>query len=123
MADRDLAVIGSDRACHDSCRIALHHHPVGLFFVEHLADARKRTGGELVERLARRHQVEIVVGRHPCDIEHLVEHPAVLRRDADAAFEALVRLQGVDKWEKLDRFGPGAEDGEDFGARGHGAAL
>ena len=52
------------------------------------ADAGERARGQRVERLAGGHQVEIVMRLDRGDLEHLVEHPAVLRRYADARDEA-----------------------------------
>jgi hypothetical protein len=50
----------------------------------------------------------------PEDPEHLVEHRAVLRRDAYQALELLRRrLQRVDHRRHLDRLRPSAEDAED----------
>ena len=40
-------------------------------------------------RLARRHDLEVVIGAEGEDVEHLVEHVAVLGRDADDALEAV----------------------------------
>ena len=47
----------------------------------------------------------------------------MLRGHTDPAFEAVVRFQRMDQREQLDRFGTGAENGEDLGARSHEAAL
>ena len=68
------------------------------------------------------HQVEVVIGGYAGDLQHLVEHAAMLRRDADAHFEPRVRLQRGDHREQLDRLGPRAEDDQELGGSGHGPA-
>ena len=119
--DRDLAVIRGQRPGHRRGGVALDDHPVGPLRVHDAAEPGEQRGGQRVERLVGTHQVEIVVGRDPGDVEDLVEHAAVLRADADSAVEAIVGFERVDQREKLDRFGPGAEDGED--ASGHRPPL
>ena len=113
MADRDLAVIGRERTDHRGRGVALDDHAVGLFGVHHVAQAGEQPRGEAVERLARLHQIEIDVGGEPCDREHLVEQPAMLRGDAGAHVEPGHRLERSDDREEFDRFWPGAEDDED----------
>ena len=50
-------------------------------------------------RLSRHHQVEIHVGLEIEHLEHLVEHRAMLGRDADQALElSRRRPQGADDW-------------------------
>ena len=121
MADRNLPVIGRQSPRHHRGGIALHHDPVGLLHIEDAADPGEGAGGQLVKRLARRHQVEIVIGRDIGDRQHLIEHSAMLCGNAGARDEAIVTLQRVDQREELDRFGPCAENGEDFGR--HGRSL
>ena len=122
MAHADLAVIGRHRACHRCRRVALHHHPVGLLLVNHRADPGEQPPGQRVERLIRLHDVEIVVGHEPGNLQHLVEHPAMLPGHADAAVEARVVGQRVAQREELDRFGARAEDGEDAYGLAHAEA-
>ncbi len=96
MADRDLAVVGGDRPGHRGGGIALHNDPVGPLLIHHPAKAGEQRRGEPVEGLVGLHQVEVMIGRDPRDLQHLVEHSAVLRADADAAVEAryLPRARG-----------------------------
>src|SRR5690606_20710172 len=121
MRDRDLAIVGGESARHGGRRVTLDHYPFGLLFVHHSAEPGQQGGGQRVERLAGAHQVKIVIGRDAGNLQHLVEHPAMLRADADAAVEAAVGLESMDEREQLDRFGPGAEDRED--APRHGASF
>ena len=119
VAHADLAVIGRQRAAHGRGGIALHHHPIGLFGIHHRAKAGDQPRRQLVEALVGLHQVKIVVRHHAGDVQHLVQHPAMLPAHADARIEPRVRLQRVDQREQLDRFGPRAEDGEDA----HGTVI
>src|SRR5690606_38324196 len=80
-------------------------------------ESGEQRGGQRVERLVGPHQIEVVVGHAPGNLEHLVEHPAMLSADAYPADEARVPRQGVDQRNQFDRFGAGAEDRED--APGH----
>ena len=79
MAHGYLAIIGGNRPRHHGGGIALDDDPVWLFEIEHLADFHQRPRRESIERLSGGHQVEIVVGNDARDIEHLIEHLAVLR--------------------------------------------
>ena len=78
MANRDLAVIGGNCPRQDRGRVALHHHPIRLFFIKHFANFEQSTCGQRIEGLARLHQIEIVVRDDAGDIEHLVQHFAML---------------------------------------------
>ena len=123
MADGNPAVISRDCARHHRGRIALHHHPIGPFVVQHLADLYQRTRRQRVERLARRHQVEIVVGSNVRDRQDLIEHLAVLCRNAHPTVEPRIGIERVDQWEQLDRFGTRPEHGENLQGRGHARDL
>jgi len=55
------------------------------------------------------HQVQVDVGPDAEDFEDLVEHLAMLRRDADARRQQGVLPHGQDQGAELDGFGPRAE--------------
>ena len=114
MGHWNLTVIGRQRAAHRRGGIALHHHPIGPFGIEHLPDPCQQARRQRVEALIGLHHIEIVIGRHARDLQHLIEHPAMLPGDADPADEARIAFQRMNEREQLDRFGPGAENGEDF---------
>ena len=46
------------------------------------------SGRHIDEALVRLHQIEIEIGPEISDLQHLVEHLPVLRRDADLHIEA-----------------------------------
>ena len=121
MAHRNLAVIGCQRPAHRGRRVALHHHPVRPFFIHHPAKPGQQAGGQPVQRLVRLHDVEIMVRNDPRDVQHLVQHGAMLPRNTDARNEARIAAQRMDQRKQLDRFGTGSEDGEDF--QGHGGRF
>ena len=84
--------------------------------------------GQRVEALVRAHHREIVVGHNLRDIEHLVQHRAVLPGRDDHRRKARVVAQQVDQREELDRLRPGAEDDRNLERRigvraGHVARL
>jgi hypothetical protein len=96
-------------------RIALHQHPVGFFLRKHAVELHECAGGDLGQRLICRHQIQVVIRRDGKEREHLIEHLAVLSRDADHAREfAGMLAQRLDDRGHLDGFGARAEDGEDF---------
>ena len=117
MRDRDLAVIGGERAGHRGGGVALDDDHVGLLGVHHIAEPGEQARGEAVEILAGLHQIEIDIGDEPGDGEHLIEQAAMLGGDAGPHDEAGHLLERGDDGEQLDRLGPGAEDDED-GVRG-----
>ncbi len=123
VGDGDLAVVSGDRRGHRCGGVALDDDPVGPLLVHHLAERDEQRGRERIERLVGLHQVEVVIGHDPRDLEHLVEHRAVLRAHANPALEAGVRGQSMDQREQLDRFRPGTENREDALAAAHPRGL
>ena len=114
VVDRHLAVIGRERTRHRRGRIALDDDAIGRDRVHHPAEPGQQPRGECVERLIGLHHVEIVLGYDPGDLQHLVQHLAVLRRNADLDAEPIVRLERGDDRKQLDGFRtrPGDEGGE-----------
>src|SRR5690606_14184473 len=112
MRDRDLAIVGRESARHGGRRVALDDDPVGPLIDHHAPQPGQQGCGEGVERLVGPHQVEVVIGLDAGDLQHLIEHPAMLRTDAHPAFEATIGLDRVDERKELYRFRPRAEYGE-----------
>ena len=110
MADRNFAIIGGNRARHHRGRVALDDHPIGLLLVQNLANLNQSASGQRIERLAGRHQIEIMVRGDARKRQHLIEHFAMLSRHANAAFKARIGLQCVHKREQLNRLWPSAEN-------------
>src|SRR5262249_55350476 len=72
------------------------------------------TGRHLAGRLVVSHDPESMVWRQAEEFEHLVEHLAMLVRDADHGLEARRRYgEGAHHGGHLDRFGARAEHTED----------
>ncbi len=122
VTDRDLPIICGERTDHRGGGIALDKHAIGLLGIEHPAEAGEQACSEVVERLARRHHVEIHIGHDSGDREHLIEQAAMLRGDAGADTEPALRLKRLDDGEELDRFRARAEYDENLGY-GHGVLL
>lgn len=87
-------------------------HKVRLFGCEDGFQGGEYAAGGLEQRLAREHQVEVVVRGNLKRVEDLVQQMAVLCSDADAGSDggggvfAQVKNDGAE----FDGFGPGAED-------------
>src|SRR5262249_49237753 len=76
-------------------------------------EGRQRPRGDLGEGLARRHEVEIVVGSDSEALKHLVKHRAMLRSDADFDRDAILQFPHVaDDGAELDGLRPRAENEE-----------
>ena len=63
-----------------------------------------------IQRLRGLHQVQVEVRLDEKEVEHLVQHLAMLGRDADVDAEAGVGLKGAHQRSELDGLGPGAEN-------------
>ena len=61
---------------------------IGTLVGEHALERRQDSRGRLEQRLARQHQVEVVIGMDVERLQHLVQHRAMLRRDAHFDIEA-----------------------------------
>ena len=114
MGDRHLTIVSRQGTHHRGRRVALHDHAIGTLGVHHLAKRGQQSRGQPVERLAGLHQVEVDVRLQICDRQHLIQQPAVLRRHAGAHVEPDDVAQRRNDGEQLDRFGPRAEDHQDF---------
>jgi hypothetical protein len=79
VSDRYTAHEGSDAACQGGCGVALHQHQIGFDvghrFIERGDGARQQA----VEGLIRAHDGEIAVRRYAKQLQHRIEHFAVLR--------------------------------------------
>ena len=97
---------------HGGGGVALHHDDVGLRLVEHLGHAEQHLGGYVEQRLARRHDIEIVIHRHAGQRDHLVDHLAVLGGDADLGVEMRALQRRLRHGEAFQGLRTGAEDDE-----------
>ena len=111
--DAHPVVEGQQGGGHDGGGIALHQHPVRLEVAQHGVEVGEDGGGQLRQRLVGAHQVEVDVGGDLEQVEHLVEHLAVLGGDANQRFDAGRVVQALYDGRHFDGFRAGAKDGED----------
>jgi hypothetical protein len=110
VAHWNVPVEGGQRGAEHRGRVALHEDQVGPAPGKVAVDGFDRARGQPGERLARAHEVEVGVRPDAEDVQDLVEHLAVLGRNADAAVETTVDLEPEDHRGQLDGLRPGAED-------------
>ena len=91
-------------------RVAVHQHEVGAEGLEDPAHAPEHRAGDVGQILPRGHDVEVEVGDEPEEVEHLVEHLAVLGGDAEPRLEARVGGERQRQRRHLDRLRPRSED-------------
>lgn len=65
----------------------MHQHHVGAHFFQYVAHSCEDTGGHVVQILPLPHDVEVVIGPDVKQAEHLVQHLAVLPRNANDGFK------------------------------------
>lgn len=111
VAHRNLQVEAGERGGEGRGGVAVHEHGVRALGLEHRPEPQQHVARDVEERLPRPHDVQVVVRLHLEDREHLLEHLAVLPRDAHDCVE-LVRtgLELVHERTHLDRLRAGAED-------------
>ena len=90
---------------------------VGLGALDHLHHAVEDRRGDVGKVLVGGHDIEVEIGADGEQIEHLIEHLAVLGGDADAGNDALGFRQALDDHGHLDGLGPRPENGQNA----HGA--
>ena len=112
--DGNAAIERRERRSERRRRIALDDHPRWVALLDHAGCALERRGGEPRKRLARRHEVEIVIRGDVEQLEDRTQHLAVLSGDTDLDIEPRGARRANYRSE-LDRFGAGAEDDEEAG--------
>src|SRR5262249_53089001 len=111
----DAMVKSRKRADHRRGRVALSQHPVGPFSAQHNIKLRQSVGRDLGQRLIGTHYVQVMIGPDVEQRENLVEHPPMLRGDADDAGEMVrMTLEFLDHRSHFDGFRASAEDREEF---------
>ena len=110
MADRNASEIAREARHQGRHRVPVNQHAIRSLGIEHGTQLRQRSRSHLVERLARLHQIAIDIGHDAREVQHLIEHFAVLCGDRDTDVYTSVHPQAVDHRRHLDRFRPGAED-------------
>ncbi len=109
VGDGDLLVVGRQGGGQRGGRVAVHEHAFGPKRSEHAAQSGEDRAGDVGQSLARLHDVQVVVRRDVEQGEHLVEHLAMLRRDAHADVELRHAREALDDGRHLDGFGPRSE--------------
>ena len=93
MIDGNFAIVGRERAAHGGGSIALNDNPIRLYLVHHRAQPGKQGRSQRIKALIGFHDIKVMLGHDPGDIEHLIEHAPVLRGHADYGREARIGLQ------------------------------
>ena len=83
----DPLEIGGEGGREARHRVALDQQDVGADLLKQRRKALEHPGSHVSRRLARGHEIEIVIGLEPEDGQDLVEHGAVLGGNADDALE------------------------------------
>ena len=96
-------------------RVAVDKHKIGAFLLEYLIDAKHGARSDVEKRLTRRHDIEVIVGHDAEEMQHLIEHLAVLCRDKRPRFD-FVRMthELPDDGRHLDRLGTCTKNRHDF---------
>jgi hypothetical protein len=81
---------------------------------ENITHAVHDTRGNIKKVLIRLHEIKVEIRPYVKNFQHLVEHVAMLTRDADFGVKSRVGGKRLDHGGHLDGFWPSAEDGEDF---------
>jgi len=87
MRYRNVAVEGGHRSGHGGGGVALDDSHIERMFGEQRVECGEGASGDLGERLTGGHQVEVEVGSDLKAGEHLIEHGAMLRGNADLHLE------------------------------------
>ena len=105
----DLLVEGGQRRGHRGRGVALHHDDVGPRSLEHLLHPREHSRGDVEQRLAGGHHIEVVVDAHPGQRDDLVDHFAMLRSDANLGDKARMPHGRAGHRKAFEGFRPRAE--------------
>ena len=88
VADRNAAVEAGQRRAQHGRRVALHEHHVGRQLGEGPVGPLDQPGGEPGERLVRLHRLQVGVDGDAEQVDHLLDHLAVLAGVDDHAAAA-----------------------------------
>ena len=87
--------------------VAVDQHHIGLARLEHIAHTGEHAGGDIVQVLPLFHNIEVEVGLHLEDAQHLVQHLAVLSRHAHNRLKLLrILLELLHQRAHLNRLRP-----------------
>ena len=124
VSDGDLMVVCGECAGKGGGRVAVDEDEVGTLLLEHLVDAEHGTRCDVEKGLPRRHDIEVIVRRDVEEVQHLIEHFAMLCRDERPRFDRVrVTHELPDNGGHFDCLGTCAKDRHDFDFAGHSACA
>ena len=107
VAHGNLLVEGSEGSGGGGGGVAVDQHHIGLARLEHVAHTGEHAGGDIVQVLPLLHNIEVEVGLHVEDAQHLVQHLAVLSRHAHNRLKLTrILLELLDQRAYLDGLWP-----------------
>ena len=110
MTYRNLLIESSKCGCSTGGGIAVYQHHIGLALLEHIAHTSKNTGRDIVEVLPLLHDVQVVIGLHIKDSEHLVQHLTVLAGNTNDSLEIFrIFLELLHQWAHLNGLRTGSK--------------
>ena len=110
-----LMIVGCERARERRRRIAVYEHDIRLLLGQHFVEAVHGLARDVEERLPCRHDIEVIIRLDVEQMQHLIEHLAVLcchGHHGDNRIRMLLQLQH--DWCHLDRLRPRTEHGHDL---------
>ena len=110
MTDLDLLIKSGQRCGEGGRGISVNEHVVGLLLLQYIFQPAEHAGGDVVEGLPALHDVQVVVHRQMEEIDHLIEHLAVLRGEADLRINARPLQKLFHDGRHLDGFRPCPEN-------------
>ena len=113
MAYRHLMVEGGQGAGEGGGGIAVDQNHVRLQCLDGLVHAGEALAGDGRQRLPRRHDIQVVIRLQVKDLQHAVQHLAVLGGDAAQALDLRPGGQLLHQRTHFDGFRPGAENAQD----------
>ena len=114
MADGYLRVERGERGGEGRARVAVDKDEIGAKLRKAALKTLERLDGDIGKCLVFAHDIEICVGPQAEAVHHGIEHLAVLRGDADEAFDALAALKLKRERRHFYCFRARAENGHDF---------
>ena len=92
----------------------MHQHHIGLRLLEHIIQPMQAFLCNQCQRLPRLHDVKVIIRLDLKNIQHLIQHLAVLRGDADDRLGMGILFQCMHQRRHFDRLRPRAEHSHHF---------
>jgi hypothetical protein len=110
--DRHLPVKRGERASRRGGRVAMHEHAIRPLLRDDVIDRRNEARSQPVQGLVLRHDREIVMRRDVEQIQHLLQHRAMLAGHTHDGTNTGFRFQRLYEGRHLDGFGPRSKNGK-----------